>query len=219
MCGRYSISADPEKLAERFNVAVPEEVAQPHYNAAPTQELPVLIDDGKRHIELLRWGLIPRWAKDASIGNKMINARAESVAEKPGFRDAFERRRCLVLADGFFEWQKAAGGKQPIRFTLESGEPFALAGLWERWKRPDGEELRTFTIITTTANELVRPTHDRMPVMLLPETEQLWLDQQAGPEVWRDLLRPYPADLMTSYAVSKAVNSPSNDSPEIIVPA
>jgi len=218
MCGRYSITVAPEALAARFDTPVPEELAQPRYNAAPTQQLPVVLDDGTRHMALLRWGLVPRWAKDESIGNRLINARAESIEEKPSFRDAFSRRRCLVLADGFFEWQRAASGKQPFRFTLASGEPFALAGLWERWRRPDGNELRTFTIITTSANELVAPAHDRMPVMLLPEHEALWLDQKAGPGVWRDLLRPYPPDRMQAYPVSPAVNSPAHDGPEVIAP-
>ena len=216
MCGRYSITANPEQVAARFDVAVPEELARPRYNAAPTQELPVVLDDGGKQMALLRWGLVPRWAKDVSVGNKLINARAESLAEKPSFRDAFKRRRCLVPADGFYEWQGGGDGKQPIRFTLKEGGLFALAGLWEQWRRPDGSELRTFTIITTEANDLVAPAHNRMPVILLPEYEALWLDQGAGPEVWSDLLRPYPPDRMAAYPVSKAVNTPGNDSPEII---
>lgn len=202
MCGRYSITSSAEKLSERFQVDLPEELVQTNTNAAPTQDLPVLLDDGSLHVELLRWGLVPRWAKELKIGNKLFNARGETVEEKPSFRDAFLRRRCLVLADAFYEWQKTASGKQPIRFSLQSQEPFAFAGLWERWKQPDGKEVRSFTIITTSANDLVKPIHDRMPVILTPESEQLWLDQAAGPHIWRDLLQAYPPELMQAEPVA-----------------
>lgn len=217
MCGRYTIFIDPEQLAERFQASLPLEGLQPRYNAAPTQALPVLLNQGERRIQLLRWGLIPSWAKDPTIGNRMINARAETVAQKPSFRAAFQRRRCLVLADGFYEWQKTPQGKVPMRIALKSGEPFAFAGLWEQWTGAQGEPLRTFTIITTTPNALLAPIHNRMPVVLSPEHESQWLDAAAGQERWLEVLRPYPAERMMAYPVSKRVNSPANDDPSVIV--
>lgn len=221
MCGRYSITASPGLLAERFEASVsPEVLAQsaPRYNAGPSQSLPVVLNEGERQISLLRWGLVPRWSKDASSGYKMINARSETVEEKPSFREAIKKRRCLVLADGFFEWKKTPEGKIPMRITLKSGDPFAFAGLWETWKDPEGALLRTFTILTTKPNELVSSIHDRMPVMLLPEQEKLWMDNAAGPETWRSVLLPYPQDLMRAYRVSTRVNSPGNNDPSIIAP-
>lgn len=220
MCGRFSIFADPERLAERFDASLPEEGLRPRYNAAPTQNLPVILneDADARRIELLRWGLVPFWAEDPSIGSRMINARGETLAEKPSFRTALKKRRCLVLADGFYEWQKTADGKIPMRITLKSGEPFALAGLWETWKEPTGDLLRTFTIITTTPNELLEPIHNRMPVILPREHEAIWLDNAADQGIWLDMLRPYSADLMTVHPVSKRVNFVGNDDPEIVQP-
>ncbi len=216
MCGRFSVFADPERLAERFEAELPADGLRPRYNAAPTQHLPVILNEDGRKIELLRWGLVPFWAKDPAIGNRLINARGETVAEKPSFRAAFKRRRCLVLADGFYEWQKRPGRKQPMRISLQSGDPFAFAGLWETWTQPDDQLLRTFTIITTAPNELVAPVHNRMPVILRQEHEDLWLDNAAHPELLLDLLRPYPADLMSAYPVSHRVNSPANDDPSIV---
>ena len=221
MCGRFSIFADPERLAERFDASLPEEGLRPRYNAAPTQNLPVILneDADRRQIQLLRWGLVPFWAEDPAIGSRMINARSETLAEKPSFRTALKKRRCLVLADGFYEWQKTAGGKAPMRITLKSGEPFALAGLWETWKEPTGDLLRTFTIITTSPNELLEPIHNRMPVILPREHEAIWLDNAADQAIWLDMLRPYPADLLTAYPVSKRVNYVGNDDPEVAQPA
>ena len=216
MCGRFSIFADPERLAERFNAGLPPDGLHPRYNAAPTQSLPVLLNEGDRVIQLLRWGLVPFWAKDASIGSQMINARAETLAEKPSFRNALKKRRCLVLADGFYEWKKTTTGKAPMRITLASGEPFAFAGLWETWDTPEGDRLRTFTIITTTPNELVELIHNRMPVILRSELEPLWLDNDADQSAWLDVLRPYPSELMTAYPVSKRVNFVSNDDPDLV---
>ncbi len=218
MCGRYSITVPTSQLAERFDAAPPSETPGPHYNAAPTQELPVLLNEGERQIQLLRWGLIPHWSKDTSTAYKMINARSETLDEKPAYRDTFKKRRCLVLADGFYEWQKTGKGKTPIRFTLKSGEPFAFAGLWENWKDPEGNWLRTFTIITGKANALVAPVHDRMPMILLPENEKTWLDNEAGPTIWGNMLQPYPAELMRAYPVSTRVNATSNDDPSLIEP-
>jgi putative SOS response-associated peptidase YedK len=217
MCGRFTIFADPAQLAERFNATLPAEELLPRYNAAPTQRLPVIRNEGdERAIELLRWGLIPFWAKDPAIGNQMINARAETLPEKPSFRTPLQKRRCLVLADGFYEWKKTEQGKTPLRIGLKTGEPFAFAGLWETWKQPSGDLLRTFTIITTPPNSLMEPIHNRMPAMLLPEDEALWLDNSAGVIGWLSALRPYPAELMTAYPVSSRVNSPANDDPAVV---
>src|SRR5262245_15903963 len=193
MCGRYTIATPPDQLAERFDATLPAEMLQPRYNAAPTQLLPVLLneDDPERHIQVLRWGLIPHWAKSANVDYRMINARAESLEEKPTFRTALQKRRCLVLADSFYEWQKTPDGKKiPMRIMLKSDEPFAFAGLWESWKdRESGESIRSFTIITTEANELVTPIHNRMPVILPRENENAWIDNEAGPDAWRELLQ------------------------------
>lgn len=216
MCGRFTIFADPAQLAERFNAALPAEGLRPRYNAAPTQDLPVILNEDERAIQLLRWGLVPFWAKDPAIGNRMINARAETLPEKPSFRTPLQKRRCLVLADGFYEWKKTEHGKAPLRIGLKTGEPFAFAGLWETWKQPDGELLRTFTIITTPPNSLMEPIHNRMPAILLPEDEALWLDNSAGVIGWLSALRPYPAELMTAYPVSPRVNSPRNDDPSVV---
>jgi len=216
MCGRFTIFADPDRLAERFQAALPADGLQPRYNAAPTQYLPVILNDGPPAIQLLQWGLVPFWAKDPSIGSRMINARAETLAEKPAFRAALKKRRCLVLADGFYEWQKTPTGKQPMRITLASGEPFAMAGLWETWDAPDGSLLRTFTIVTGEPNELVAAIHNRMPTILLPEHEALWLDNAAEPAIWLDILRPYPAERMAAYPVSRRVNHVANDDPGLV---
>jgi putative SOS response-associated peptidase YedK len=229
MCGRFTIFADPDRLAERFQASLPADGLRPRYNAAPTQHLPVILNDGPPAIQLLQWGLIPFWAKDPAIGSRMINARSETLAEKPAFRAAFKKRRCLVLADGFYEWlpstpeatgrsgQKMPSGKQPMRITLASGEPFAMAGLWETWDAPDGSLLRTFTIVTGEPNALAAPIHNRMPAILLPEHEAIWLDNDAEPAIWQDILRPYPADLMTAYPVSRRVNFVGNDEPTLVV--
>ena len=199
MCGRYSIAVDPEQLASRFEAKLPETPIQARFNAAPTESLPVILNEGERRITLLRWGLIPSWAEDMTIGARLINARAETVHQKPSFRDALRQRRCLVLADGFYEWQLTPEGKKiPFRLALKSGEPFALAGLWEQWRNPTGEWLRTFTIITTEPNDLVAPIHNRMPAILTREAEAHWLDNAGTTEGWRGLLAPYPADQMVA---------------------
>ncbi|MEA3337805.1 MAG: SOS response-associated peptidase [Chloroflexota bacterium] len=216
MCGRFSIFADPDRLAEWFDAALPEEGLRPRYNAAPTQKLPVITNDDSQVIQLFRWGLVPFWAKGPGIGNRLINARSETVAEKPAYRAAFKHRRCLVLADGFYEWQKTSGGKVPMRIVLKSGDPFAFAGLWETWTPPEGDPLRTFTIITTTPNELLAPIHNRMPVILQKEHEAIWLDDAAEPTIWLDMLRAYPAGEMTAYPVSTLVNRPVNDDPSVV---
>ena len=165
----------------------------------------------------MRWGLIPHWAKNASIGNRMINARAETVAEKPAFRDALRRRRCLVLADGFYESQRAGGAKRPMRIVMQSGEPFAFAGLRPVWKDSDGNRIPSCAIITTVANDLLAPIHDRMPVILPRDMEEFWLDPSIdGPRALGSVLNPYPDEEMEAFEVSTLVNSAANDGPEVI---
>ena len=178
--------------------------------------LPVVILDQERQLALFRWGLIPFWADDPSIGNRLINARAETIAQKPSFRDAFKKRRCLVPADSFYEWQKTDSGKQPTRIMLRSEEPFAFAGLWEHWKSPEGQEIYSYTIITTSPNELVAPVHNRMPVVLPRDGEGAWLDPQTHPADLHELLQPFDATKMQLYPVTTLINSPSNNSPEVL---
>jgi putative SOS response-associated peptidase YedK len=201
MCGRYTLSVSPRKLASRFNVPqLPELPFDGQlYNIAPSQQMPIVrqgLDD--REMVLARWGLIPTWAKDAKIGNSLINARADTVAEKPAFRSAFKRRRCLVAADGFFEWQ-ATGGKvkQPYFISLKDKEPFGFAGLWEQWdKSEDGKTVESFSIITTEPNELMAPIHNRMPVIIGTQDYSTWLDPEEVPDTLKGLLRPFDAQLM-----------------------
>ncbi|MBD2196695.1 MULTISPECIES: SOS response-associated peptidase [Calothrix] len=221
MCGRFTLNQTAATLAQAFELeAVPDLTAQ--YNVAPTQMVATVVqksESDKRQFQQLRWGLIPSWAKDPGIGAKLINARAETVAEKPSFRSAFKHRRCLVLADGFYEWHQKQGKKQPFYFRLQNGQPFAFAGLWEKWQSPEGEEINSCTILTTAANEVLQPIHDRMPVILAQEDYNLWLDpQQQKPEVLQPLLRSYPAAAMSSYAVSTLVNKPQHNTPECILP-
>lgn len=218
MCGRYSIFSPAEMLAERFGAELPAEPLPAVYNAAPTQHLPVLLNRGPRVIRLLRWGLIPNWAQEKSIGNRMINARAETLLDKPSFRDPFRLRRCLVLADGFFEWKKTGKEKLPVRFTRSDAGLFAFAGLWDSWKAPGNEIIPTFTIITTKPNTLTAAIHDRMPVILSREEEAVWLDKNAPEEVLLDLLDAYPAEQMRAYRVSKRVNTPANNEPDLVEP-
>ncbi|WP_396127684.1 SOS response-associated peptidase [Dethiobacter alkaliphilus] len=215
MCGRYTF-VETGKLWERFGVEGAQLV--PRYNVAPTQEMPVITGSEKRRLIQMRWGLVPHWAKEISIGSRMINARGETVEEKPSFRSSFRHKRCLVPADGFFEWQRQNGLKVPYRFTLANGGLFAMAGLWDRWISPNGDEIQTFTIITTTANELVGTVHDRMPVILSRENEQLWLEGKDAKHL-KQLLVPYPAEQMSCYQVSQLCNSAKNDLPECILPA
>ncbi len=219
MCGRFTLAVAGEQLALRFNLDEAP-ILEARYNIAPTQ-LVVMIrqDDGRRVVELARWGLIPSWSKDASAGARMINARAETVGDKPAFRAAFRQRRCLIPADGFYEWQASVGGKQPYYARLATGEPFAMAGLWERWQAPDGAWIQSCTIITTTANEILLPLHDRMPAILAPEHYCLWLDPTIrDPGPLQALLGPYPAERMRVYPVGKAVNSARNEGPGLIKP-
>ncbi|VAW31540.1 FIG00871087: hypothetical protein [hydrothermal vent metagenome] len=226
MCGRFALMMPTEQLAMAFNVnqtavaALPPSV--PRYNIAPTQPIVAirLDENGQRALTFFHWGLIPSWAKDMKFGSRMINARSETVAEKPSFRAAFKRRRCLIPADGFYEWQKLPSGKQPTFIRPAEGEerPFAFAGLWEVWRDAEGSVLQSCTILTTKPNELMAPIHNRMPVIVEPEDFDLWLHPEPNPEQGLHLLRPYPADKMIAYPVSTLVNSPRNDLPDCIQP-
>jgi putative SOS response-associated peptidase YedK len=219
MCGRYTLRTPVAVLAEGFEIEDYPSSLPPNYNVAPTQEVAAVVEeDDKRKLEMFHWGLIPSWAKDPAIGNKMINARAETVSEKPSFRKAFKVRRCLILADGFYEWQKTDNGKKPYHIKMQDDSPFAFAGLWETWK--DDEEIRSCTIITTNANDLMSEIHHRMPVILPPENYGVWLDPNFDEkEALTSLLKPYPADAMEAYPVSRRVNKPSNNEPSVLEPA
>ena len=217
MCGRFTLSQSINAIASAFNIAqIPP--LEPRYNIAPTQLIPSILSalGGEKQLQMLRWGLIPSWAKDAKISAKLINARAETVSEKPSFKAAFKRRRCLIIADGFYEWQRQENKKQPYYFRLQNLQLFAFAGLWEQWKSPDEDIISSCTILTTEANDLLRPIHDRMPVILESKDYELWLDSEAQQPQLQQLLRPYQADLMTSYSVSTKVNNPKNNTPECI---
>ena len=220
MCGRFSLTPDLDKLQLRFGFKAADLSYTPRYNVAPPQEVLTVTGEGEEDVaQLMKWGLIPFWAKDPSIGNRMINARAETVVEKPSFRQAFQKRRCLIVADGFYEWRKEGKNKIPMRIILKSGEPFGFAGLWETWKSPDGRLVKSCTIITTTPNSVIEPIHNRMPVILTSEGEALWLDlNHSDPSELRELLLPYPADQMDAYEVSTLVNSPGHDAPECVAP-
>lgn len=221
MCGRFTNKAKPEQIKKEFKVGrINPTIFEPRYNIAPTQLIPAVLEsDGERIIERLRWGLIPSWAKDESIGNKLINARAETLAEKPSFRNAFRSHRCIIPASGFYEWaKKGTGAKQPYYFYLKDKDVFGFAGLYEEWTNKEtGELLETCTIITTEANEVLEPVHDRMPVILKAENYDQWLDpKETDTGRLEKLLVPYPAEEMASHAVSRAINNPSVDSPELI---
>jgi len=208
-----------EFLQERFRSAISEPDYKPRYNIAPTQDVLTVTSNGERHAQFMRWGLVPLWAKDLKIGYRMINAKSESLAEKASFRNAFKKRRCLVLADGFYEWRKEGKEKIPTYIFLKSREPFAFARLWETWNSPEDEVIRSCTIVTTEPNPFMQHIHNRMPVMLPEEAEALWLDPLTeDPEVLKRLLVPYAAELMESYTVSTMVNSPGNQGKEIIEP-
>jgi putative SOS response-associated peptidase YedK len=221
MCGRYSQTQAAEIIAKAFQLDnVP--ALEPRYNIAPTQSVATVLQTSaskNRQFKMMHWGLIPRWAKDPKIGSKLINARAETVAEKPAFKSAFRQRRCLVVADGFYEWQQQENKKQkqPYYFRLNDGQPFAFAGLWEHWEDASGEKIESCTFMTTDANELMHSIHNRMPVILDPKDYDLWLDPEVKePELLQPLLHPYPTQEMLAYPVSKVVNKPSNDSVECI---
>jgi putative SOS response-associated peptidase YedK len=220
MCGRFTLVADQDSFEDRFSFTGFDLGWVPSFNIAPTQEVLTITNDGTdNRPELMRWGLVPSWAKDPKIGNRMINARSETLAEKPSFRTAFRRRRCLIVADGFYEWKREGTKKKPMRITAGPDRLFAFAGLWETWKQPDDNWLLTCTIITTSANDYMASIHDRMPVILPRESESLWLDPaEQDTAMLSELLLPYDSDQMEAYEVSTLVNSPRNDSPELIAP-
>jgi putative SOS response-associated peptidase YedK len=220
MCGRYTLASPTERLAEEFGVDAASIELAPNYNVAPTQQVAAVVDEGgQRRLEVLRWGLIPPWADDPGIGSRMINARSETAPGKPSFRRAFRERRCLIPADGFYEWQRTNGAKQPYYIHMEEGRPFAFAGLWESWSKGGEGEVRTCTILTTGANALVGEVHDRMPVILAHDAYDVWLDPASERDELTGLLAPYPVDEMEAYPVSRFVNSPSNNDPRCIEPA
>jgi putative SOS response-associated peptidase YedK len=210
MCGRYLQQRGAAAVAAYFEATNATPNLPPNWNRAPTQDGLVLRrhpETGARHLDVLRWGLVPRWAKDPSVGARMINARSESVAEKPAFRDAFARRRCLVTADGFYEWRAQGKAKQPFAVAMADGAPMALAGLWEGWRGPDGEVLRTFTVVTTEANAKLAALHERMPVILPREAWPAWLGEvEAGEAELREMLRPCPPEWLAVWPVSARVN-------------
>ena len=216
MCGRFTVATPVEELAREFGFEPPAEPLPLRFNVAPTQPVPALTSDDPGHLSLLRWGLVPSWADDLAIGNRLINARAETLAEKPAFRKAFAERRCLVLADGFFEWRKEGKRRFPIWLRRADHRPFAFAGLWEVWRTPEGGWLRTCTIVTVPANSLVAPIHDRMPAILPPEHRAAWL--AAPPAEARALLVPFPAGEMEALPVSPRINSPAVDDPACVEP-
>ena len=223
MCGRFARRSTREVLADWFGVDLEDLPAFPaSYNIAPQSVQPVVRqgqDSGAREFALLRWGLVPFWAKDVKIGYSTINARAEEAATKPAFREALRKRRCLIPADAFYEWaRRDAKNKQPFAIGLRSGEPYAFAGLWERWCPKGGEALETFSILTTDANEVLDPIHNRMPVILEPKDYSRWLEPAAVERLPVDLLRPFPAERMTAWPVSERVGNVRNNDPELLAP-
>lgn len=222
MCGRFTLTVDPGNLQDAFeNFTFPTQFA-PRFNIAPSQPVLAIPNDAKNKADFFIWGLIPSWAKDPSIGNKLINARGETVAEKPSFRGGFKYKRCLILADGFYEWKAQPGTntKTPYFIHMKNRQPFALAGLWDEWQSPDGGAVRTCTIITTKPNELMSSLHNRMPVILHPNDYDRWLDPTPQtPEKLIRLIKPFPTEGMTAHPVSTLVNKPGNDRPECVVPA
>jgi len=222
MCGRFTLTVDPADLQDNFgHYNFPSRFA-PRFNIAPTQPVLAIPNDGKNKADFFVWGLIPSWAKDPSIGNRLINARGETLAEKPSFRGGYKYKRCLILADGFYEWKQQPGTKTkvPHFIHMKDRQPFAFAGLWDEWLGSDGSQVRSCTIITTEPNELMATLHDRMPVILPSDTYTQWLDTTPQtPESLQPLLKPYPTEGMAAYPVSTLVNNPKNDRAECVVPA
>lgn len=221
MCGRFTLIANLNDIINRFGIeaAIEEKFYNPNYNIAPSNSVLSVINDGtKNRLGYLKWGLIPSWATDEKIGYKMINARAETLTQKASFRAAYQKRRCLIIADSFYEWKKNDDRtKIPMRIKLKSEELFAMAGLWEKWKSPERKSIFTCTILTTEANELMRDIHERMPVILKPEDEKTWLNPIIhDPNKLNQLLKPLSAEIMEAYQVSSLVNSPKNNFPDLI---
>jgi putative SOS response-associated peptidase YedK len=221
MCGRFTLTASIEEILNRFDVDafLEEEGYLPNFNVAPSQSVLAIINNGQvNKMGYLRWGLIPPWAKDMTIGYKMINARAETLTEKPSFRHSYKKKRCLIIADSFYEWKRIDSKKKiPMRIKLKTDDLFAMAGLWEHWKSTEGTSIFSCSVITTTPNEIVKDIHDRMPVILKPEDEKIWLDPSITDDgALQPLLKPLDADFMEAYEVSSLVNSPKNNGIELI---
>ncbi len=222
MCGRYALALESDDLQEAFPDFVFPDQFQPRYNIAPGQPILTLPNNGAKKATFHVWGLIPSWANDPEIGRGLINARAETLGEKPSFRGPYKYHRCLIPANGFFEWQAQPGtnGKLPYFIKMKSGEPFAFAGLWDTWQSPDGTQVASATIITTTPNELMASIHNRMPVILTKDCYTQWIDPSPQPPSrFESLLIPYPSEEMIAMPISKLVNKPENDGPEILQPA
>jgi putative SOS response-associated peptidase YedK len=214
MCGRFSLLAHQELIRERFGIEEFEFDIEPRYNIAPTQKIATVIRDPITKAVGMRWGFIPFWAKDMKIGNKMINSRAETVAESKVFKHAFQKKRCLILTTGFYEWKKTDDGKIPMHIRMESNPVFAFAGIYSHWKSPSDSIITSCSIITTTPNELMQPIHNRMPVILKPDDESIWLDPEFDDvEALKRLLVPYSEEVLEAYQVSKYVNNPRNEGP------
>ncbi|MGE5421828.1 MAG: SOS response-associated peptidase [Ignavibacteriales bacterium] len=220
MCGRFSITLSLDMIVERFGCQPADFQFAPRYNVAPTQQVPVVVKrEGLKQLQVMRWGLVPFWSKEPSIGSRLINARLETIREKPAFKNALPRRRCIVPADGYFEWLKTAQGKTPMRIVQESGDCFGMAGLWDAWEDEQGNCLTTFTIITTEPVEPIRYIHNRMPLVLTREAEKVWLDgpAQPGPTGWTEFLASLRCEAgLEAYQISNLVNSPIHDVPEVI---
>lgn len=223
MCGRFTLFTSLKELTDRFGLDSFPVNLSPSYNIAPTQ--PVLtvrsMPGSSRQVQadFMRWGLIPAWAKDASLGARMINARSETASVKPSFQSAFRKRRCLILADGFYEWKKTPAGKQPTRIQMKGGSPFAFAGLWESWNNPEGRTVHSCSILTMAANSFMKKIHDRMPLILQKDNESKWLDSSKNdPEEIKEMIEELPNDCFESWNVSKLVNTPTNNNPECIEP-
>jgi putative SOS response-associated peptidase YedK len=220
MCGRFAFFSPEEAIRQYFDLNYPAELS-PSYNIAPSQQVAAILESPVSGIELqmLQWGLVPFWAKDPKIGHQLINARAETLSEKPSFRQAFVRRRCLIPANGFYEWHTEGGEKRPLYFSDAESRPFFMAGLWELWISDDGSEIESCTLLTTEPNDFLAPIHNRMPVIIAPDDFDLWLDPGAQhPGEVQHLLRAYPAEAMSHYPVSTFVNNPRNEDPLCIEP-
>lgn len=215
MCGRYQLSVREKDISIRFHVEVYERLYRPSYNCAPSQNLAVISNEEPGKLSFYRWGLIPFWAKDPKTGYRMINAKAETINEKASFKNPFRRRRCLVLSNGFYEWKKHEKEKIPYRIFLRNVELFSMAGIWDKWKDAEGREVRSFSIITTSPNDLMKKVHDRMPVILTREDEIKWLEESDTGKL-QDLLKPYNGSDLDMYQISTLVNSPRNNVPEIV---
>jgi putative SOS response-associated peptidase YedK len=215
MCGRFQLSVKGKHISERFNVEVFDEMYSPSYNCAPSQKLPVITNNEPEKLNYFKWGLVPFWSKDPKIGFKLINARAENLLEKPAFKTAFKQRRCLIPANGFYEWKKVGKQKIPFRIFLKSEEIFAIAGIWETWKDAESKPLHSFSIITTSNNSVMDNIHNRMPVILNKHDEQAWLFEN-DEKYLTQLLQPFDSAKMQAYQISAKINSPENNSAEVI---